>query len=108
MEKRKAKEVKTMVELLRKEASITTQVVPLKNDDGSDYVQFVSYQTYLAMQKQPSFFKMWHVQDDSCLTDTQRKSINTMAEKAKLANMSPEERREAQLIEKLKRQGVIK
>ena len=97
-----------MVELLRKEASITTQIVPLKNDDGSDYVQYVSYQTYLAMQKQPSFFKMWHVQDDSCLTDTQRKSINTMAEKAKLANMSPEERREAQLIEKLKRQGVIK
>ena len=97
-----------MVELLRKEPSITTQIVPLKNNDGSDYVQYVSYQTYLAMQKQPSFFKMWHVQDDSCLTDTQRKSINTMAEKAKLANMSPEERREAQLIEKLKRQGVIK
>ena len=97
-----------MVELLRKEASITTQVVPLKNDDGSDYVQHVSYQTFLAMQKQPSFSKMWHVNDDSCLTDVQRKSVEAMAEKTKLANMTPEDRREAQLIEKLKRQGVIK
>lgn len=97
-----------MVELIRKRPDVTDTVVPLKNADGSDYVQKVDYNTYLAMQTQPAMFLLWEVKDDSCLTDEQRKTIETVANRVKLANMSPAERQEAQLIEKLKRQGVIK
>jgi predicted transcriptional regulator YheO len=97
-----------MVELLRKRPDVTDTVVALKNADGSDYIQKVSYETFLKMQQQPSFWLTWEIKDDSCLTDEQRTHIDAVAKRVKLANMSPSERQEAELIEKLKRQGVIK